>query len=239
MRREDGVFLGTCFIFRYPGVVLTADHVVNAYQANQLVVALPGSRASDISFPVREIHAHPTADLAVVCIEPPDERDITWAVHEIFDDRGYGLDIVAYGYPEHWPDGVTVPLPRLFKGYVQRFFEHSSRLGYKYVAAELNFSCPGGLSGSHILNPRFLGRLYGVITENIRTSTELDSVLEVDDGGKKYKESFHNIINYGIALWLPACAQWVDSIVPPVSSEEINRRSENQHRWNAKLPFCR
>ena len=116
MRRDDGVFLGTCFIFRYPGVVLTADHVVNADQANQLVVVLPGSRAADTPFPVREIHAHPTADLAVVSIEPPDERAITSPVHKIFDDRSYGQDIATYGYPENSPDGVVVPSPRLFSG---------------------------------------------------------------------------------------------------------------------------
>ncbi len=234
IRRNDGAFLGSCFVFRYPKVALTAAHVVSDLKPDQLVVALPGSRAAGALFSVREVSIHPKADLAVVEIDPPDERDITWTVNEVFDDMGYGLDVVTYGYPQHSAAGAMAPTPRLFKGYVQRFLEHKSHLGYTYVAAELSFSCPAGLSGSHVLNSNFSGRLYGVVTENIRTSTELDSVLEVDEGGQKYRESFHSIINYGLALWLPACCDWLNGIVPPLAPEEINRRATNQHLWNAE-----
>ncbi len=233
-RRDDGAFLGSCFIFRYPEFVLTAAHVVEGVSAKESVVSLPCSRAASEQFAVREIHTHPTADLAVVRIDPPDEMDITWAISQLFDDRTYGIDIVAYGYPAHSASGVIVPTPRLFKGHVQRYFNHVSHLGYEYVAAELNFGCPVGLSGSHIINARHHGRLYGVVTENVSASTEMDSILEVDDAGKEYRESFHNIINYGLALWLPAYADWVDSHVPPVPHEEINRRSKNQERLRAE-----
>lgn len=234
VKRRDDVFLGSCFIFRYPGVVLAAHHVVRSYPPDELVVELPGSRAAGASFAVRKIHPHPKADLAVVEIDAPDEKDITWPVNEIFNDMAYGVDIAAYGYPQHWANGAMGPQPRFFKGHVQRFFEHESHLGYEYVAAELSFSCPGGLSGSPVLNSRFIGRLYGVVTENLKTSTELESVLEVEDDGRKYKESFHNIINYGVALWLPSCAHWLDGIVPPIPHEEIARRSANQQLWRVE-----
>ncbi len=234
IRRNDGAFLGSCFIFRYPSVVLSAHHVVRDHKPDQLAVILPGSRAANTSFHVTGINAHPSGDLAVVSIDPPDERQITWPAYQLFDDRGYGVDVTTYGYPEHMVNGAAVPMPRLFKGYAQRFFEHTSHLGYKYYAAELNFSCPGGLSGSHIFNTQHRGRLYGVVTENIETSTELDSILEVNEEGQEHKESFHKIINYGLALWLPACAKWLDEIVPPVSAEEIHRRSKNQHLWKAE-----
>jgi hypothetical protein len=234
LHHVDNKFLGTCFIFRYPGIALTAAHVVAASQPNQLVVAFPGSRVPSMRFQVRDVYFHPTADLAALVIDPPDERSITWAVTHTFDDRGYGLDVAAFGYPEHWPDKVHIPNARFFKGYIQRFFLHSSHLGYKYLAAELSFSCPGGLSGSHILNALHQGRLYGIVTENLQTSTQLESIREVVDGGKEFRETFHNVINYGIALWLPEYNSWLDIIAPPVPQEELVRRSENQHRWNAE-----
>ena len=231
-RLSDGAFLGTCFIFRNSDTMLTADHVVNEYEPAELTVSLPGSRARLSTFLVLNVESHPTADLAVLTICPPDERDITWAIHELFNDYSYGLDVTTYGYPQQTLKGVMEPAPRLFQGYVQRFFNHSSHLGYKYLAAELNFSCPGGLSGSLLINSKFHGRLYGIVTENIKTSTELESVLEVSDDGREYKESFHNIINFGVAIWLPAVSEWIDSVIPPLNQEEITRRSENQHKWN-------
>ena len=231
-RRSDGAFLGTCFIFRNPDTMLTADHVVAGYERDELAVALPASRARSSIFSVLNVQSHPTGDLAVLTICPPDERDITWAIDQMFNDYSYGLDVMAYGYPVQTVKDVVEPTPRLFQGYVQRFFSHSSHLGYKYLAAELNFSCPGGLSGSLLINQKHHGRLYGIVTENLRTSTELESILEVTDDGREYKESYHNIINFGVAMWLPAVSDWINTVVPPLTQEEITRRSENQHKWN-------
>jgi hypothetical protein len=56
----------------------------------------------------------------------------------------------------------------------------------------------------------------------------------VDEAGQTYKESFHRIINYGLAVWLPSVADWLDSVVPPVSNDEINRRAANQQKWGAE-----
>jgi hypothetical protein len=123
------------------------------------------------------------------------------------------------------------PTPRLFKEYFQRLFRHKSHLGYCYSAVELNISCPGGLSGSAVFNKNFHGRLYGVVTENVKTTTELESVIEIDDDGKQFKESFHNMVNYGVAVWLSDVSGWIDAHVHPVSPEEIARRSNNQQAW--------
>jgi len=232
VRNSSGVFLGTAFIFRYPHFLLTAAHVPGASAPEELYVDLPGSRARGAHFPIRAIHRHPTADLAVLEIEPPNERDITWAINDLFDDAAYGVEVTTFGFPQEWSGGASVPMPRLFKGYVQRFFEHESHLGYRYLAAELSFSCPGGLSGALVINTTHQGRLYGLITENRKTTTELESVIEVDENGNKFKESFHNIINYGLALWLPEYKDWLHIIVPRPSSEEQARRANNQHQWN-------
>ena len=231
---DGDVFLGSCFIFRYPSFALTADHVVNDRDPGKLFVRFPGSRAGDRLFAVKHVFSHPNADLAVIEIEAPPERDITWPVYQVFNDFSYGVDIVSFGYPASFDGTGLTPTPRFFKGYVQRFYNHTSHLGYNYVAAEINFSCPAGLSGSQVLNEQLHGRLYGVVTENLRTSSEIESVTEVNDDGKEYKESYHNIISYGIVLWLPDCADWLDEIVPIVSQDEIQRRSKNQHKWNAE-----
>lgn len=234
VHRTSGQYLGSCFIFRYPGVTLTAAHVVKNQELSDLVVLFPGSRAPSTSFGVKNVIMHPSADFAIVEIDPPNERDITWAVHEIFDDRGLGLDLATYGYPQEWDAGKIIPIPRLLKGYAQRFFHYSSPLGYEYVAVEMSFGCPRGLSGSQIFNLQFPGRLYGIVSENIETSTERESTTEILDGVKEYKEVTHKVINYGIAVWLPAYTDWIDRRVPRVSNDEINRRGENQHRWNAE-----
>lgn len=232
VRRSDNAFLGSCFVFRYPETVLTAHHVVRDFASDDLGVAFPRSRAGGKLFQTVTVHAHPNADLAVLEINPPDEREITWANHQLFDDLGYGLDVMTFGYPDLSNSNTDIPVPRAFKGYVQRHFEHRSHMGYKYGAIELNFGCPGGLSGSHVFNHQHIGRTYGVIAENIKVGTELDSILEVDDDGKEFRESVQSIINYGVAVWLPGCSDWLDQIVPPVPPEEIHRRSKNQQLWS-------
>lgn len=231
VRKADQAFLGSCFIYRYPGKVLTAHHCIRNNESGELGVVFPGSRAKNHIFSVLESTRHPTADVAALTIEPPNEREITWPLTGVFDDSGFGLDVCCFGFPQEWVAGVARPLPRMFKGHVQRLFENRSHLGYRYVAAELSFTCPAGLSGSPIINPQFQGRLYGIVTENVRTSTEVESVLEVDDNGERFKESFHRILSYGVALWLPQIASWLDNCVAPIPNEEINRRGQNQHLW--------
>ena len=38
------------------------------------------------------------------------------------------------------------------------------------------------------------------------------------------------MIHYGIAVWLPSISDWIDSVVPPLTNEEINRRSILQRK---------
>lgn len=231
---ENRRFLGSCFLFRYPEIVITAHHCVASFRTEELAIIFPVSRAGDRAFPVRRVHSHPSADLAVLQIEPPPERDITWTINEIFNEFALGVDVISYGYPEDWFGHTAQPMQRLFKGHIQRFFEHRSHLGYRYVAAELSFGCPPGLSGSAIINRDLHGRLYGLAAENVRITTEVKSTAEVEEDGKIIRESFHDFINYGVAVWLPAVADWIDSVVPPVPHSEIVRRSENQHAWLAE-----
>lgn len=230
--RANNAFLGSCFLFRYPSVALTAHHCVAGANPEDVLVAFPGSRAAGTAFSVREIVQHPCADLVILIIDAPNEKDITWVVNDLFDDFAYGVDVMAYGYPADWVEFGSKPSPRLFKGHIQRFHQHRSQ-EYKYVAAELSFGCPGGLSGSAIVNSQFQGRLYGLVTENIRASTQVNSFVETQKDGKEYRETYQDYINYGSAVWLPALRDWIDTHVPPPPHDEILRRTNNQHKWAA------
>ncbi len=66
------------------------------------------------------------------------------------------------------------------------------------------------------------------------TATILDSLEEVHKDGNIYREHYQNIIYYGMALWLPAIQEWVDSVVPPPSNEELARRAELQNELHAQ-----
>jgi hypothetical protein len=233
VRKSDKEVLGSCFLFRYPETLLTATHCTTGLSKEDLAVALPGSRNARL-FDISEVTRHPTADLAVLRVRGIDERDVTWTVNELFNDASLGLDFLAYGFPRNEFGHDTGVTPRLFKGYFQRFFAHSSHLGFKYLAAELSVPCPVGLSGSAVLNAHFIGRLYGVVTENIQVSTEVGSVLEVDDKGRKFREVQRDIIKYGLCVWLPALSDWLDSQVPRVSNDELSRRAKNQQAWMAE-----
>jgi hypothetical protein len=140
-------------------------------------------------------------------------------------------DYMTFGYPQGFNGLLASPTPRAFHGHIQRFFPYTSHLGYKYLAAELSAGAPRGLSGAAVFNARHQGRLYGVVVENVRTTTELETILEVQNGDKTHRELYHNLINYGVAVWLPSVQEWVDRVVPPVAQSEIHRRAKNQEKW--------
>ncbi len=231
-RVGDG-FFGSCFVFRYPDRFLTAAHCVKGLTPHDVGVWLPGT-GLDYVFGVATITLHPEADLAVLHVPEVREEHITWPQDALFDDRQLGVEFTACGYPQEFREiahrAVGQPTLRVFRGYVQRFFPHISHMGYRYLAAELSIGCPAGLSGAPVFNSAFHGRLYGVVAEDVKTSTELESVVKVKEGDETREELYHNVIHYGVAVWLPALATWIDEIVPPVPTEEINRRAANQQR---------
>ncbi len=141
-----------------------------------------------------------------------------------------GVDFTACGYPD-----VRNPTLRLFRGYVQRFFAHESHMRYRYLAAELNIGCPVGLSGAPVFNSAHHGRLYGVVSENVRTETEVETELEIEKGVTLTdRTQLARVIHYGIAVWLADIGGWLDGLVPPLTDEEINRRAVNQQRLRAR-----
>ena len=226
-----GSFLGSSFVFRYPNCLLTAAHCVGEASPGDLcaMIYATGKRI----YPARRVHKHPTADIALVEIAGVDETTIGWPVYSLYDDRGFGVEVMSCGFPEDVALDRSAPTARVFRGHVQRFMDWRSYFGYEYFAAELSFRCPGGLSGGPVVNPELPGRVYGVITEDVQTSNILSSIEEVHEDGRVYREHYQNFISYGICVWLPAVADWLDNVAPPVPQEELARRGKLQREMQA------
>lgn len=231
--RATGDFIGTCFIFRYSWIVLTAAHCVRGAHAEDLHVIFPNSRHRT-PVAVREIFSHPHADVALLNIGHIEETALTWPFDGLFDDQELGLDVYGFGFPSEAHPAASGPVPRILKTYVQRFFAYQSPLGYEYFAAEVSGGISAGMSGSPMFDPTYQGRLYGVLVENLRTSTTVSSITDVLEDGTQYKEVQQDVIYYGIAVWLPAISQWLDQVAPPVPHDEVNRRARNQANWRAE-----
>jgi len=119
-----------------------------------------------------------------------------------------GFEFISRGFPEdEYGPNAGRPTPRLFKGHFQRTFDWSSDLSqkYQYHAAELNISCPWGLSGGPVYGTESDTAVTGLVCENVDTSTWLDSV-EVADGERG---NMHHFVRYGICCLLEPFSTWV------------------------------
>jgi hypothetical protein len=161
-------------------------------------------------FQVTAITLHPTADLAALEVEPARTTHIA-PFSALAVLANYGTDVMAIGFPEDsYADGRILPTPRLFKGSIQRFMDHSSAMGYTYRAGELSFGSPGGLSGGPVISVGLGSHLVGVVCENFESSTYLRKVEVVEQDGGVYKESIHAVINYGIFCRLDSYEGWLN-----------------------------
>lgn len=206
--------LGTCFVLDRPDRFVTAAHCVQHIQLADLEVqALElGSKRS----PVTHVRVHPTADLAVLTIELPDEHLIEAmevGTHEAFFG---GTNVVAFGFPSDStylgkPDSfirIDGPTLRFFKGHIQRNGLHISASGYKYQSLELSFAAPSGLSGS----PVFVegqDHPIAMVAENFESSTYLRTITEVIDGRSEFRETIHSVVSYGVAVDLRYIRAWL------------------------------
>jgi hypothetical protein len=205
-------FLGTGFALRQPTHFLTAAHCIGDLPADELLVQ-PNHRL--IPSPVSRVSKHPTADLAVLELSnAPDEF-----TQPFWTPGGgastLGLNFIAYGFPESvFDEDSRAPTPRLFKGHFQRTFSYQSPMGFRYEAGELSIACPGGLSGGPVFRQRAHWVVLGLVTENLTSTTVLDSIEEVQRDGRVDRKVYESVINYGVCVFLAPLSEWLDENVP-------------------------
>jgi hypothetical protein len=224
LRRHNGdfSFLGTCFALRSQHHFLTARHCVGSLAADEVAIAVPGVLAPVVA---EAIAHHPTADVTVVRL--PSEAPVAqvepfWMGVPL---RALGVDFMAFGYPESVSgDQAREPTPRLFKGHVQRFFDHTSYIGYHYRAVELSIPAPAGLSGGPVFGGSTVS-VFGMVTENFQSWTTVEAVEEVREQGIVGATEYRAIVNYGVAILLNEESAWLDAHLPTFdSSDWVDRR---------------
>lgn len=200
------IFLGSCFAFRDRKTFLTAAHCIGERDASKLIVQNPLNNANSR---VDSVAIHSAADLAVIRLQPDNNVMPVAPCTEIMKIKGIGGEYYAYGYPEDSiGPNAGAPVARIFRGYGQRVFLHRSHMHYNYLALELNFPCPGGLSGGPLFKPKTF-QLIGLITENIETTTSLHEEEVTLEGGTRVINHYRRVINYGLGLLLHDYENWL------------------------------
>jgi Trypsin-like peptidase domain len=214
VRTDSGAprFAGTCFGLYRPNIMITARHVLTgAPRENVTVTILLDDVEEGVS--VENIIAHPSADVAILVLD--DAINIFDYFRGIAPLPEMGTDVAAFGYPEDTEPGGAKPTPRYFKGHVQRRYKHRSHLGYEYLAAELSFGAPGGLSGGPVAHTAFPSLAMGVVAENRESSTFLSGHTEVRDGNERYREEVRSMINYAACVMLEPLREWLHEHIRP------------------------
>lgn len=205
---------GTCFLFRYDYIAVTASHCVPD-DTKSITLAFP--RLSR-TIHVASISKHETADVTILHGEA-DKIDTgdgypKIAFWDCVSNYGLGEEFLAYGFPESTDvEGATTAQPRLFVGYYQRFFDFNSPSNYRYLAGEMSVPAPGGLSGGPLFRRGAPQMLTGLVTTNYESYTISDSVEEVDDDGRVYRAESRKIVSYGIALMLNTVKPWLKEVI--------------------------
>lgn len=210
--REGGFEVsGSCFLYKFGDIAITAAHCIPD-TANSMGAYFP-LRRSEPTRIIEQVILHPSADVAIVktsTVNPGEDG------HELFRECalpvGLGHDFATYGFPTEGPiyaDGRKVT-PRLFKGYLQHYMTYTDPVGRQYEASEMSVPAPAGLSGSPVFFPDHPERVTGVVTTNIESYAVIDSVTEVDDNGRVYKESSKRVVAYGVALQLEPLKGWIN-----------------------------
>lgn len=209
------MFLGTAFAYKSPRFLLTASHIIPD-ELGMLSITFP--YLDKVLIPTK-LARHEWADVAALACEPKHVNNREFSEIENFLSITHGLalaqDFLTYGYPEDvLLHKRPSPTPRLFKGYFQRLFRHSSHLGYRYQAIELSTQCPRGLSGSPIMLYGNATCVAGVVTEDLEVATE-HHIEEAED--EKMSE-YRKVINYGVAAELSGLDEWITDHLSEVES---------------------
>ena len=203
---------GSCFAFRAPGWFLTAAHCVQHDSAEALSIAPYTEGWLETGLGVKQVVRHPTADLAL--LHAPFTYELFQPFRDVDARLEPGSDVAAFGFPEYsLADGVA-PIPRLFRGYAQRLFEHRDGANHKYVGIELSFGAPGGMSGGPVASSKDSDDVSGVIVSNLGADATMHAMTGLDEEGHPVMREVHSVIHYGIAVDLRFVREWLDAVVP-------------------------
>lgn len=206
-------FRGSAFCYRQNSHFLTAAHCVQGIPAKDIWISEHTEHPGSSIRHMLEVRFHPEADLAMLITKyRPEKR--TECFTNIKHGDPLGIDISAFGYPEDISiNNSAQETPRLFKGHVQRSFRHKSHMGFSFVANELSFPCPPGLSGGPVYTLRD-NLLVGVVAENLEVSTQRDSYEEIKENGDKTIINNMRITTYGASVNLSLVASWLNENCP-------------------------
>lgn len=181
---------------------MTAAHCVRDRDPGDLVVLTPrlGPRA------VTAVHLHPTADIALVVVDRvPNDPTQPFSGH--LRRAAPGVGVTVYGYPEDiFGEAQGQPVPRVLSSNVQRLMPYTSPLGFQYDAIELSLGAPPGVSGAPVLLDT---RVVGVAVESQMSTTVVDSVETVTQGGQPMRTVYQRVIEYGVSVHLYDVRDWI------------------------------
>lgn len=220
-------FRGTCFGYGGRGVLLTAAHCVRDIPIERLTVGIwnapvdlgratqGGLGPQQPGIEIAAVERHEFADLAVMKID--DFSGVFERFEGIRSECNFGDELAAFGYPEDTAEDGIEPTPRMFRGFLQRTYHHASHQRYQYDAGELSFGAPGGLSGGPVTVWTDPANVLGVVAENRRSSTYLETTESVDHGDNHFRSETHSVINYGICVLLAPLKEWLDLKARPLA----------------------
>lgn len=196
---------GTCFTYTRRNVLLTAAHC--APPGVEIYIMLPRENRNRR---IVNIYRHPTFDVAVLIAEPADCATAEIPAYQHIEDTLIdGGDFVGFGYPGEGSTG-SLPIGRLFKGHVQRYFTYEPPgRSQPYLAAEMSIPAPAGLSGGPLAYAQSQDRPFAIVTTNHDSWATIDSFEEFEKDGKISRGEIRRVVSYGIAILLHGLAQWV------------------------------
>jgi hypothetical protein len=211
-----GQYLGTCFPFRHAHIFLTARHCIEDMGASDLAVATQYGH----KLTVQRIEHHPTVDVSAV-VTDPNTLGILHPFAGLYlfpGTHAIGEEFAAFGFPVggtvHEP--ANIPVPRVFRGHIQRLADFRTGGLKSYTAFELSIPAPSGLSGGPVFVPSEADRVFGVVTGNADSyMTEVEEVEEMTPGCTS-RTTVKRIISYGMALSLMGVRDWLDEVAPLV-----------------------
>lgn len=201
-------FLGSAFAFRKRFRFLTAAHCVGNLPASALFLGAAGLK-NGTPVSVSRIVRHPTADIALLEIAEDTPTRMQPLGILAKSSVVLGADIMAMGFQEASDERGVQVTRRLFRGSIQRFFNHQSHIGYAYEAAELSFPSPAGLSGGPVVTSHAAIHVVGLVTENFESTTFLQTLSLIQDQGSVYEEKVHKVIQCGICCTFDSLEPWI------------------------------